>query len=480
MIPFLLLLFTINSVAKERSSHDLENVALNFSKMQMPNKKRQIVKPKIMSIKNSNQMYRIINLKPEGWVIVSKDDIAKPVLAYSSEGMLDTTKALSPSFKAWMKDINTEITKAKENHLDNDEYIDKWEELTLDEESFNERKIVLKGKSLEKGPLLGNINWNQNTPYNNMTPKDPESLYSYGGRVPVGCVATAIGQIMAYHKWPSRGKGSHTDTNSGYGNLYANFNTTYNWYNMSNYDLAKISYHLGIATDMMYGPDGSGTYSYKAVYALTTHFKYKTDPLKYRKSNQNMQQWHAKLKQNIDQRLPVYYTGGTDDKGYHAFVIDGYSYTGVKYYHINFGWGGYENGWYTIDATNSPFNFKDRQNMITGIKPSTIDINPPGNLRASKISANSVTLTWKDTSVGEDGYTVYKATGSNSFVFVARLPKNATSYTINNLASNTVYKYRIDVREPNSVFTKSALITFRTKKIPGLDWYTPIDFNLVY
>lgn len=478
VVPFLLLLFTINSFAKERSIKDLENVALNFSKMNSPLYGRQKTAVKIKSTvkTDKNTMYRIINLKPEGWVIVSRDDIAKPVLAYSSTGSIDNLEKASPSFKNWMKGMNTEIIKAKQDHLDNDEYIDEWENLTLESNVFEEHQEASVA-SARKGPLLGNINWNQNAPYNAMTPKDSRSYSSYKGRVPVGCVATAMAQIMAYHKWPNRGKGSHTDKKSNYGNLYANFNTTYKWNNMSNYDLAKISYHLGISTDMMYAPKGSGTYSRMAAVAWHKYFRYATDKIRYRSSSTNMHAWHAKIKQNIDRRLPIYYAGG-----YHAFVIDGYNYTSTKYYHFNFGWGGYQNGWYTIDATNSPFNFKHNQKMISGIKPTNKNINPPSNFKASKISSNSVTLTWKDRSIGEGGYAIILHT-SHGNILIAKIPANSTTFTVKNLAANTSYTFQVyPLSNKNGNFARRNVVSIsvRTKKINISSWYVPVDYNLVY
>ena len=55
-------------------------------------------------------------------------------------------------------------------------------------------------------PLLGEINWNQDTPYNNMCPT------SSGTRCMTGCVATAMARVMKYHNYPLSGKGSYSYT----------------------------------------------------------------------------------------------------------------------------------------------------------------------------------------------------------------------------------------------------------------------------
>ena len=51
-------------------------------------------------------------------------------------------------------------------------------------------------------PLLGDIKWNQDSPYNDQCP-------TYNNqRTVTGCVATAIGQIMRYYRYPTKPTGS--------------------------------------------------------------------------------------------------------------------------------------------------------------------------------------------------------------------------------------------------------------------------------
>ena len=52
-------------------------------------------------------------------------------------------------------------------------------------------------------PLLKDA-WSQYAPYNNMCPLDAQ-----GQRCVVGCVATAMTQVMHYWEWPRRGTGTH-------------------------------------------------------------------------------------------------------------------------------------------------------------------------------------------------------------------------------------------------------------------------------
>ena len=61
-------------------------------------------------------VYYVLNLKPEGWVIVSADDVAAPVIAYSENGFY-SEEYRPPQFDAWMKDVSKKILHAKKNKL---------------------------------------------------------------------------------------------------------------------------------------------------------------------------------------------------------------------------------------------------------------------------------------------------------------------------------------------------------------------------
>lgn len=74
--------------------------------------------------------------------------------------------------------------------------------------------------------------WAQDKPFNNLCPTT-----SKGKAYPSGCVATALSQIMYYHKYPIKGKGSHQYSFTpavGDGRLLScDFaNTTFDWENM--------------------------------------------------------------------------------------------------------------------------------------------------------------------------------------------------------------------------------------------------------
>lgn len=156
-----------------------------------------------------------------------------------------------------------------------------------------------------------------------------------------GCVATAMAQIMAYHKFPEKATGSHCYNEPTYGQFCADFsNTTYNWNNPSDEDYKMLSFHVGVAMDMQYcgSPYGSVPLpDYE--YTLQNYFKYHLilcNSLEY-------------ILNEIEKGRPVYCEVGGDPVG-HAVVLDGFDENGMM--HINFGWGGKWNGYFSMNTND--------------------------------------------------------------------------------------------------------------------------------
>lgn len=311
----------------------------------------------------------------EGYVIVSSDDQIMPILAYSFEGGFNQNN-MSPSQKEFLKYFADCIDYASKNILQVEEKISsQWNELL----NFSPGK-VFKQKTTSPN-LLKNINWNQLYPYNIQCPEDAQA---YGGRVPVGCVATAMLQVMKYYNWPPSGEGTKTHYswfNGGYGNITVNFaQQTYDWYSIpdeassyANPELGKINFHAGVAVSMYWGPDGSASTTDKVVSALESYFKYSTAAQYVTKSSYSETNWKNLIRSQIDAKKPVVYSGTSTTTG-HAWNCDGYQ--DEDYFHMNWGWGGAGNGYYTLNnltSTATPGgpenNFNQNQNMVINIYP---------------------------------------------------------------------------------------------------------------
>jgi hypothetical protein len=119
---------------------------------------------------------------------------------------------------------------------------------------------------------------------------------------------------------------------------------------------------------MNFGTDGSGTQTSYAAAALRNYFLFSQNIL-YKKRNGTDEEWHNQLNEQLIHGRPIIYAGDANDgKPGHAFNIDGVQNS--KYYHINWGWSGSNNGYYTLDALNpGSNNFNENQAAVFGIQP---------------------------------------------------------------------------------------------------------------
>ena len=321
----------------------------------------------------------------EGFVIVSGDQRVRPILAYSFS--TPASENLNSEVGYWLHGYEAQIAEVAKSDMPLQESsLQQWEGLIL---SCNDEPVG----SLQAIPALMTTRWNQSNPYNTLCPYDSANHL----RTVVGCVATAMAQIMRYWSYPAYGQGSHT-YHSRLGEISADFeSTSYLWHIMPNVcnefsqeaqitATATISSHCGVAVDMMYGPS-SGAYSKCgpwsdrcAVSAFVDNFKYDSTIAFNNRDDIDDASWIAILDNELDHRRPVYYHG-SDSTGGHAFVLDGSDLEGR--YHFNWGWGGSYDGFYTVDnlapgsggaGGNATYTFNQGQGIIYNIKPAFVEV----------------------------------------------------------------------------------------------------------
>ena len=184
-----------------------------------------------------------------------------------------------------------------------------------------------------------------------------------GDRSVTGCVATAMAIICYYNKWPQSVSASipsyqYVDVNNVTQTVPANIitNRIYNYINMlSDYSgdytttqgnaVATLLYDLGTMVKMNYHPTGSGAFDRDAAIALTTHCKYSKGAKLVSHAAYTEEEWTALLQNNLKTYGPTYFSGSGESGG-HAFVLDGCTDKG--FFQINFGWGGYGNGYFLL------------------------------------------------------------------------------------------------------------------------------------
>ena len=310
----------------------------------------------------------VFNQRDNGFVIVSGDDNAVTILGYSDEGTFDAENIPS-NVQFWL---------------------DFCAERIADAQPQSGRQIRKAQKVQAISKLLGNIQWNQGAPYNDLCPMDKKT------KAYTGCVATAAAQIMKMYNWPVTGQGSHTDnwtSDAGKsGSSYADFGgTTYDWTNMldkytsSNYNatqanaVATLMFHVGVSCDMQYGGDesnGSGAYTNDMGNALVSYFRYK-NTAKY-KSGLSTSQLTSLFNTELEAGRPILMGGGNSSGG-HEFVCDGRDEDGL--FHINWGWGGMSDGFFALNgldpdhqgAGGSSAGYNQQIDCVVGIEP---DRNP--------------------------------------------------------------------------------------------------------
>lgn len=281
--------------------------------------------------------YYVFNAEDgRGFVIVAADDRLPGVLGYADRGTIDLSAA--PEGLMALLGMSSELL------------------TRLDETGESRANRASTGKPVV-GPLLGDINWGQGAPFNTMCPKLDNGTTGY-----VGCVATAMAQIMRFYGYPMQGEGSHSYTDNGR-KLTANFGeTVYDWGNMpaavpdtpTGQQVAAYSTlcaHLGVAVDMQYAAGGSGAYTMVVPRALREHFGYSPAVAMHSRSYYNSKEWMSMITAELDKGRPLYYAASSEDGlGGHAFVCDGYDTEG--YVHINWGWYGSSNGYFAINHLN--------------------------------------------------------------------------------------------------------------------------------
>ncbi|OQX78997.1 MAG: hypothetical protein B6D61_04310 [Bacteroidetes bacterium 4484_249] len=310
-----------------------------------------IIEQSLTISENGEPLYYIFNFKNLGFIIVSAEDASFPVLGYSFENNIINAEP-SPAYDSWMSFYTKQIIEIKKNNI-----------------KYKESSVFSKTKELKGVEPLLLSNWSQGYYYNAMCPVDPEGT---GGHAISGCVAIAMAQVMYYFRYPEFGEGSH-GYESDYGYEFADFeNTNYKWDEMVNRifgahnpAIAELIYHVGVSVEMNYGPNSSGADTYDTPDALRNYFRYNENVQYIARADTNVS-FEDSLIMCLDRNIPLIYRGGGLIAS-HSFVCDGYQDS--TFFHFNWGWGGWRNGYYNINNLNPGYDFTFNQCAVINIYP---------------------------------------------------------------------------------------------------------------
>lgn len=310
--------------AKRITQWQAQQQAYSFWGKQMPQKAK--AKSRTATTASPSDAYYVFNNDAGGFVIIAGDDAVTPVLGYTSTGAFDAEN-LPDGLKDLLKSYERQIAALGDNYVANQ---------TATRAAFTGEK------------LLNTAKWNQGNPFNKYTPNNYVT----------GCVATAGAIVMKHHGYPAKGTGSHSYTWNGQ-DLTANFEHDYDWANMPTkytvgndeaFDgVARLMSDLGVAVEMKYAKGGSGASMEDLLTALKKYFGYSKYARLLAIADLGAEVWNDRLRAEIDANRPILYSAVDSNKGGHSFVIDGYK---DESFSVNWGWGGYCDGFYRIGALN--------------------------------------------------------------------------------------------------------------------------------
>ena len=341
---------------------------------------------KMTQVSQDDALYYVFNVgECDGFVIVSGDDRTPAVLGYTDSGTFDAQN-LPDNLRAWLQGYADQLAWLQQHpEFQNNSDVENGESAAAN--------APTRLKALTKNPIrpLMASEWNQDFPYNADCP-----IFLTGNQSVTGCAATAMAQLMYYHRHPdaptqvipSYTYGSKWGVNLTEEELpVANFD----WENMlpsysgsetnaQNAAVAMLMHYCGVALKMDYADEpngGSSAYTADVADVLKTYFDYSATTQVVKRGNYSISEWNDLIYSELMESRPVCYNGRSAGGG-HAFVVDGYD--GDELFHVNWGWGGYRDGYFLlsvlnpgstvgIGASSTDDGYSFDQQAIIGIKP---------------------------------------------------------------------------------------------------------------
>ena len=312
----------------------------------------------------AQENYYVFNVgEQDGFIVVSGDDRTPAILGYAEEGTFDTND-IPENMKAWLQG-----------------YADQLDCLAADES----RAAAAVSEHQPIVPLIRTL-WDQDEPYNNLCPMDGQE------RSLTGCVATAMAQIFNYYKYPAKTTvtiPSYITETRGF-MMDAIQPTAIEWDNMCDYytgsetaeqkqAVANLMLLCGASVEMNYTNSYSGANIQDACQAMKKYFDFDDATRVVSRVEYRAETWDAIVYNELANKRPIFYSGQSTTGG-HAFIVDGYGDNGL--YHVNWGWGGKDNGYFLLSILDSYFTngivanssvagYGIDQNILIGMQPNT-------------------------------------------------------------------------------------------------------------
>ena len=385
-----------------------------------------ITTPKLELTAQVSGLYLFNVSNAGGYVIVSPDDCTEAILGYSDSGNIDP-QHMPENMRAWLQGYADQIAWARQNNIQ-----------ASNAPRKTDREAV--------APLLTTL-WGQDKAYYDL-------CVFNGDQCVTGCVATAMAQVMYYHRWPSATANeipAFTTASNGYQVPAIPAGSAFDWNNMLQYydvyvpegsqygyyapahteeqalAVAQLMHYCGAAVMMNYGTGSSGAQDTEIPYALTHYFNYNANTtVLLERDSYETDDWDEIIYHEVSNGRPVIYGGLTSNNEGHEFVCDGYNNTDGSY-HINWGWMGLSNGYFLLSAldpdaqgtggSSSNSGYKYDQTAVIGIqKPSDTGEVSSAVGNATGISLQLLNLTFSENPTIEGHDVIISATIKNNSV----------------------------------------------------------------
>ena len=275
----------------------------------------------------------------EGFVLVSGDSRLGDILGYCDKGSYDE-RQMPDNMRAWLMGYADQVKALRQGKA----------EAARKVQTHTAIRPWLTSK------------WDQGVADANGDAYNRQCPMVWGAHCVTGCVATAMAQVIRYHKWPvaSTAMIPSYKSNETVGTLSALAPRQFDWDNMLDHyqgdenttlmdAVAWLMRYCGQAVEMDYGTSASGAYSEDVAKALRTYFDYDTNTRHVLRSDYMAEGWDNLIYSELKSRRPVFYSGASTGGG-HAFVCDGCDNQG--FFHINWGWDGYYDGYFKLSLLN--------------------------------------------------------------------------------------------------------------------------------
>jgi hypothetical protein len=378
----LFVLLSVPAVAERVDAEKAEKAALSYarasSRLTARTNLRLSLAPELRSAGPGTEtpVCHVFSMDGDGgFIIISGDDVAKPVLGYSETGTFDES---NPHLAYWLETLSQEITVAVENGFPQDAQIKAaWDALTGN--GSPAAAATSDGEGVD--PLI-ETRWDQSLPYSGLCKWNGQQYFT-------GCIATVMAQIMNYHQYPKTRSANIPGyiTRSDGIRIGGIGSTTYDWNNMASVytsafpgteaqqtAVATLMRDCGVSVEMDYRVGVSGAYTRDVPAALSGYFGYGKEIGYLLRDYYSYAVWTGLMKSELDAKRPIIY-GGYGKDGGHAFICDGYDADGL--FHFNWGWSGNSDGYFEISALypgelgigGGSGGFNTGQELVIGIRP---------------------------------------------------------------------------------------------------------------